>query len=232
MKMSKLVVPSIVIVFGLLSIKVNAFEVAPYASIKATWVHLENYVNQWDSTSGELSTIADRRFSDAVIGLKASLGIEMITDTEIAKAIRTEFEYGYNGPSENSGSFDYKISGFSIPTDFSLKSTIETFMLNVYYDVETCTKLTPYIGAGIGLADIKETAFVNNQYAKETASDSYKSLALNIGVGAAYEITPSIAFDLGLRLSKLGGRKNKTTNAYAERKYISYEALAGLRYTF
>ena len=40
---------------------------------------------------------------------------------------------------------------------YSTKRKIKThaYMLNAYYDFETCTKFTPYIGAGIGYAKTK-----------------------------------------------------------------------------
>lgn len=57
---------------------------------------------------------------------------------------------------------DSSTNAFKVVTPSTVNATTETSvysaMLNVYYDIETGTKFTPYIGAGLGYARVESKA--------------------------------------------------------------------------
>ena len=105
-------------------------------------------------------------------------------------------------------------------------------MLNVFYDFDTGTKFTPYIGGGIGIAHLKVK--IRTDEGKVSKSDN--SFAYQLGAGVAYAVTDSIALDLSYRYTDSG---SMTVREYsledADKTKIdstAQEILFGVRYTF
>lgn len=225
----------------MLTISAQAAQFNPYVSAKVSRTFMNNDVNQSttitniDSTSST-STLANKNISDDVWGVRTAMGVEMPLCGGLAKSVRGEIEYGYNGETSNNGSFNYKINGHNLPTNYKLDAKIQTVFLNVYYDIQTNTKFTPYVGVGIGYANIKETARVSNQVATMSAKDSKDNLAYNIGGGVSYTLTEKISIDTGYRYTYYGTNNNDSygIGSYdsAKRKYDSHEIMTGLRYNF
>ena len=68
-------------------------------------------------------------------------------------------------------------------------------MLNAYYDIDTGTKLTPYVGAGIGMARLKGSIKGDDA----NASKSKTTFAWQVGAGVSYAMTDNLALDAGYR---------------------------------
>jgi len=64
------------------------------------------------------------------------------------------------------------------------------YMANAYFDIQTNTKFTPYIGAGIGYADLEihQVGVIDAQ-----------GFAFQFKAGTAYQFTPSVDFIVGYR---------------------------------
>ena len=85
-------------------------------------------------------------------------------------------------------------------------NNIQTLFANVYYDINTGTKFTPYVGAGIGAGFIRAKGYYyDNRYI--TDSKTVTNFAWNIGLGLGYEITKNVALDIGYRFADLGKAK-------------------------
>lgn len=213
-----------------------AVDYKPYATIKAAYTFMDNDANQWVSDRGYKSTIVDKTLSDEVWGLKAAAGVEFLTCSPLTKAYRVELEYGITDDTKNSGTYGHNINGWTIPTGYGIESRIQTVMLNTYWDINTNTKITPYVGAGIGYANIREEAYVSNQYDTQTAKDHEDNLAWQVSAGISYEITADLDMDLGWRYTDYGDIKNNASQAgyqsVSNRDYDSHEILLGMRYTF
>ena len=67
---------------------------------------------------------------------------------------------------------------------------VTAYMANAYYDIQTNTKFTPYIGAGIG--------YVNVAVGDETGR-SDQGYAYQFKAGIAYQFNPPVDFILGYR---------------------------------
>lgn len=220
----------------LFSTNVMATEYKPYVAARAAHVFMDNDTNQWVSDRGYTSTIVDKTLEDNVWGAKLAVGNEFKMCKPYAKAFRVELEYGITDDTENKGSYGHNINGFTIPTGYGIESRIQTVMINGYWDINTGTKFVPYIGAGIGYANIREKAFVSNQYATETAKDKEDNLAWQLSAGVSYEITADLDAELGYRYTDYGTIKQSESRGYYQsgmkRDYDSHEVLLGVRYTF
>ena len=90
-------------------------------------------------------------------------------------------------------------------------------MVNGFYDVENKTPFTPYIGGGIGFANV------------DLDSEDDRVFAYQLGIGVGYAIDEVITLDLGYRYFAtsdpefLGGIKAE---------YSSHNLLVGIRVTY
>lgn len=86
--------------------------------------------------------------------------------------------------------------------DGAIKNKTQTYagFLNAYYDIPTGIALTPYIGAGIGLAHSKST--LTNDVVKY--SNSNTSFAWQLAAGLNYALTDNWVADLGYRYTNYG----------------------------
>lgn len=147
--------------------------------------------------------------------------------------IRSELEYMYRGNMLKYDA-DNATSGGATATFSSKVTSIQTLMANFFYDINTGTAFTPYVGAGVGLAWI-ETKFSSNFAGwagdtKKTASN----LAWNVGAGLGYSITDNFILDLGYRYVSFGDAKDAGDARYSQKfkNLGAHEALLGLRFEF
>jgi len=142
--------------------------------------------------------------------------------------IRTEIEYMYTGD------FKYKYSD----SNSSLTDTIslQTVMLNVYWDFYNSTDFTPFINGGVGVAWVEES--FSTSTISDPGSKTSTNLAFNLGAGVGWSITESIILDLAYRYDYYGDGEKVTgtstdVNVESQVKDIgTHKVLLGLRYQF
>lgn len=110
----------------------NAVEFNQYVSGKLTYSDASHDV-KWDSEDGEAGK---QKFSDNVFGGSLAYGVK-------TGAVRTELELNIKQDAEK------KLTDEFGSTKLSMENN--SVMLNAYYDIDTGTKFTPYVGAGIGM---------------------------------------------------------------------------------
>ena len=149
---------------ALLTSNVQASDFIPYVSTKLKYVDMANSASD---RSAKLNV------DDNVLGGALAAGVAYGN-------FRSEFEYNLN---------DNASKSFPGAT---LEVHSQSFMFNGYYDIDTQSKFSPYIMAGIGFADIKGKADV-------LGSISDTNFAWQAGVGVSYEMNSSVSFDAGYR---------------------------------
>jgi len=77
-----------------------------------------------------------------------------------------------------------------------LKKNIDLFMLNAYYDFKNSTPFTPYIGAGIGLANIKDTKAVQFAYSAIIGAKYNINQNFYFGAKATYTVVNAPTSDI------------------------------------
>lgn len=212
---------------------------APYVALRGNVGNMSTDVNQWQFAPsatqpgvGEFSVIADRTDNDTAAGFQLAVG------STLTENLRAEVEYAYYGSTKVGGNFDYHINSYTIPTQYQLKTNIQTLGINVYYDFHNQTKFTPYLGTGIGLSAIYEQGKVKNDITTMTANDYYYSLNWNLTAGVSYQLKERLLLDFGVRYALLGkkeesvyeGSTNYNSGVY--REFQSIQAILGLRYSF
>ena len=146
---------------------------------------------------------------DTGFGVNASAGYNF-------DPARVEFEFGYKRADVDK----IKFGGLDFPaidTDIRVMS----YMVNAYYDIDTKSVLTPYIGLGIGAlnGELKSPG-----YKEDDTVFGYQIIA-----GAAINLNKNVALDLSYRL--LGAAEDSKYQG-SEISYLSSNVMAGLRVNF
>ena len=125
---------------------------------------------------------------------------------------------------------------------------IQTLVVNAYWDINTGTRFTPYLGAGLSMAFIKtkckdsgyEYADPDDSWNDSTGSRNVTNFAWNVGAGLGYDITESWTLDIGYRFVGLGPVKTKTYSSFEDDfamhgktdNLYQHQFAVGARYTF
>lgn len=209
--------------------KALAAEVSPYASFKASHSAIDADVFDYDNALG----------GKWAVGVSANV-------LEKA-ALRAELEYG-----DTSASYtEYSGRDNGDPhsnEDRAGQIDSKTLFLNFYFDIDTGTIFTPYIGAGLGVHNAAlDYNFKSGRYSiPETRTSDWK-FAWNVGAGVGVRVTQNLTLDLGYRYSDLGSfgmtaglyydDYNENSTYRTKEEHFDYdlkahEVLLGLRYTF
>ena len=164
-------------------------------------------------------------------GVSVAAGVELPLCN--GDAIRTELEYSYrDGAGKTKKYFD---EGDIASNKMSVRN--QNVMLNAYYDFNTGTKFTPYVGGGIGLAHLKASSkFAGTDgadYAAGKIKESSNNFAWNLAAGVGYEVNRNITVDLGYRYVDNGDlTKTMYTGDRFKVESEAHEILLGARFSF
>ena len=180
----------------LCTINANAMDLTPYVGAKLRYSMMDNSVD-FDGIKLDID--------DEVFGGSVSTGVAYKI---WGNAVRAELEYNKNT--------DAKKTHYDA---IDLKVKTQSLMLNGYFDINTNTKFTPYIGAGIGYTKLEGEVEVLGT--KE--SEDKNTFSWQLGVGVGYSINEHISIDLGYRYVDYGDwtRDNVKLESDANEIYIS-----------
>jgi len=134
--------------------------------------------------------------------------------------VRVELEYAYrakkefyNETYENAPINSWPggtLLGYSDVTQKG-KLGVQSFFLNGYYDIHNSSSITPYVGLGLGFGKVSyevsgvvKDSPITHQESPYSFSGSKTKFAWNIGGGAAWQLSDSMALDLGYRYANFG----------------------------
>jgi opacity protein-like surface antigen len=113
-----------------------------------------------------------------------------------------------------------------------LDADLSTFygFANIYYDVFTWGRVTPYLGGGIGFAR-HEVDNVNLPAGLSSGKNT--EFAWNLQAGVAVDLTYNLALDVGYRYADFGDARTGGggTTMYVD-DIVSHDVRVGLRYSF
>jgi opacity protein-like surface antigen len=133
--------------------------------------------------------------------------------TEIFNDFRAELELSHSRV-EASEYEDSAGAGFD-PAEGPMTTTY--LLANLWYDFDTGSGFTPYVGVGAGIGHA-DTGF-----------------AAQVGAGVAIEVTDNVAIDVGYRLKGIFGLDFEDSDGggvYTGANVVSHNVQAGLRFTF
>lgn len=205
----------------------------------------------YNSDTGETRSIGLGDKHDNAWGGALAIGYDF--DKRFNVPIRAEVEYSlFSQVEADKNRLNPEDSDWN--ESFKQKFDIQTLFLNAYWDINTGTAFTPYVGAGIGMAFI-DTKYncrgqsvsdpVNDWVATSTGSKSRTNFAWNVGAGLGYDFNEYVTLDIGYRFVSLGNVKSSKgqqmdTGAVVPNMYdygqskdlYMHQVMAGLRITF
>jgi outer membrane autotransporter protein len=197
---------------GLFAANAQALEFTPYVGAKVKYVDMSNdYKSGWEDESVSLNV------DDNVWGGSVAAGL---STQVIGGAIRGELEYNKNGDAKKTKS----IAG----EDLKMKLKTQSVMLNAYYDIDTGTQFTPYVGGGIGYTTAKASVAV----AEEKGSDKDTAFTWQLGAGVAYAVNDNVTVDAGYRYVDCNDFDYSDSENDVSVDTSAHEFYIGARYAF
>ncbi|MBQ0534881.1 MULTISPECIES: outer membrane protein [Providencia] len=213
--------------------------------------------------SGKLGTsilkLSDQKWSDedgsdnggsktkGVFGGGIALGYDLYDATSLP--LRTELDITLRGKASSkhnlsNESWSNGSSYYSSREDGKNDITLNTFMINTYYDFKNQTNFTPYVSVGLGLASIKHKAqYISSEvnsggseYDAFSKSKTNSNFAWSLGLGSQYAINDNLSLDLSYRFLD-AGKSDVSYNADGETlkskvKVRSNDIMFGVVYRF
>ena len=182
----------------------NALDFHQYVSVKGTYNDMSNEA-KWVDPEDEEEPTGKVKLDDEVFGASFAYGVK-------TGPVRTELELNWHDDAESKDDGDkFKVENNSI-------------MLNAYYDIETGTKFTPYVGAGLGMARLKLKG--------ADVSESSNEFVWQLGLGVSYAATDNVSVDLGYRYVDNGSFSWTDGAERIKFSSDSNEFYLGVRYAF
>ncbi len=103
---------------------------------------------------------------------------------------------------------------------------------SVYYDIDTGTEITPYIGVAAGMSHVRLTFRENLTEHELNRTDSLWTPSFQVAAGAGYAVTEDLTLTLGYRLTgRLEAQFSEATDEKMEMT-LNHNIELGLRYSF
>ena len=193
--------------------------------------------------SGQLSRTnipsdAMDQYSQAVFGGALAVGYNFAPKFQLP--IRAEIEYAMRSASSKKKDVSWSEFGTVGSAEVRQTTNLHTLFLNAYFDINTGTAFTPYLGAGIGMAfnntRIKDEGSWAGPWGNDSWSDSKNqwntTFAWNVGAGLSYAFTENVAADLGYRFIHTGYRSVSMDDRKMGSAPYIHEFYLGARFTF
>lgn len=158
---------------------------------------------------------------------------------QVTKYFRTDLTLDYWSKTKfNGGTSGF--CGTGLPCTSTDTSSYSALLLlaNAYVDIGTWHGITPYVGAGIGGANLKWNSLINTDPDGEFEHEGHSSwrFAYALMAGASYCLTDTTKLDVGYRFSHINGGRMFGYRAGGGPGFDdginTHEVRAGLRYQF
>lgn len=164
--------------------------------------------------------------------------IEIGAGLQLTDTIRTELVYDHyflflsKEESKN-------IYGDEFSVDY--KTKINTLTVNTYKDIIVFNNITPFIGGGIGISFLQDSAsgYGTNEFSTEKLENSFSKrtnrLTYKLTTGVAIKLTDSYHLDIVYNYINLGTNKPKLNNGITnvtKRDYLVHNLTTSLRFNF
>lgn len=184
--------------------------------------------------SGQIgaSWLSNADFDGSVPGIRFSSEVEFDTGIHLGVAYGHDF-----GKFRVEGEFGYQSHEFKEVTDLEINGIPQgdrdadgdidafIFLVNGFYDIDTGTKWTPYVGGGIGFARLEiKDLFVAGIV---RGDDDDTVFAYQVAGGIAYEITEQIIADFSYRFVA-----TSEPDFAGLEEYNGHNLMAAIRFSF
>ncbi len=153
-------------------------------------------------------------------------GIAIGMDLQYLTTLPVRVEFEAMTRTDTSADNTWSVGGSSYEASQEVGMT--TYFVNAYYDFYTPTPFTPYVGVGVGFANIED---VLEAGAFKETNDS-TATAFNVGFGVSWLLVGDFALDAGYRYIYPEEIKSSFGGNLSEIRPTAHEINLGLRYTF
>ncbi len=207
MKMNNVVVAGVAMALMMAGNAVAA-DGKPYAGIAAGVAILD------DSTLSDNSGSVELSYNTGYV-------VSGVVGYEFGNGLRLEGELNYRQADTDKAS----AGGASASINSDVWSI--GMMANAYYDFKNSSSITPYIGGGIGFANVNVgDGSIGGVQVWEEDDDTV--FAYQLAVGTGFDVTKQLTVDLGYRYYAT----QDPSFGLADAEYSSHNVMAGLRYRF
>jgi opacity protein-like surface antigen len=135
------------------------------------------------------------------------------------------------GEDSTSTTFVEGPNGLDLDGTARFGARVGTVFANAFFDIPL-GMFTPYIGAGAGMSWVDYRTTLEAAGFSTRDSNEETNFAWNVGAGAAYHFTPTMALDLNYRYVDAGEGRVSTELGRSTADVRLHELLLGLRFTF
>lgn len=175
--------------------------------------------------------------TDSTFGASVAAGYDFSKQFNLP--VRAELEFAGFTEAEAKRSFRDGGDHHKLKQTFNIK----TLFVNAYWDIETGTQFTPYVGGGLGLGFVDTKLKYSGEdaystWGASTGSRSVTNFAWNVGIGLGYDITENWVLDAGYRFVGLGSVKTKSYDLAGMKIHgkannlFQHQFSVGVRYVF
>ena len=229
LRQSLLGASALVILAGCVGASAHAENLPVYLELKSgvSFQSVNNLTNMTNVANP--APVAEQDHSDTLGAFGGAVGMNF---KKWGAPIRAEVEYTYR--TDYSYAPNPNFINAAIPTKSTNRLNTQTVMVNAFYDINTSTKWTPFVGGGLGIAINSANgtgSLLNGSFATDYTA-SRNELAWALGSGVNYAITDNWSADLSYRYVDLGKVDFGTERLGASGDASSHELLVGARYQF
>jgi opacity protein-like surface antigen len=171
------------------------------------------------------------KLSDSFPLIEAGIGYKFDNGIRVESVIDYYFLFRTSEISRNPNQDIFKISG---------KTKADSLMFNIYKDIVTINKFTPFVGGGIGLAHLKESAGGyaisrddNVIYPLDKISKKRNQFAYKLTLGSDIKLSDNINGEISYNYFNLGSNKRKIIGGIrniGNRTYEIHNITLGMRF--
>ncbi|EEZ9013156.1 porin family protein [Escherichia coli] len=173
--------------------------------------------------------------NDTVFGAGLAVGYDFYQHYNVP--VRTEVEFYGRGSANSRYTLDTweSPSGDSGREDTQNRISVNTLMVNTYYDFRNSSAFTPWVSAGLGYARIHHKATYTDTSWNESGeisdisalhySEYGNNFAWSLGVGVKYDVTQDFSLDLSYRYLDAGD----STLTYKDEDGAKYKSSVNVR---
>lgn len=165
------------------------------------------YANLGDVSSGDISVSFD---SSITYGVEFGFKDVVVPNLRIGTSIST-MKFDLNGAQQN-GVNATPAQIAAAGDNFDIRANL--YMVNAYYDFKTSTDFTPFVGFGVGVADIK---LDNNNSVNST------EFAYSVNAGAKYNIDKSLYVGAKAAYTRVSPQDVTDVSLYSVNLSVGYE---------
>lgn len=221
---------------SLFAVNAQAADVTPVADSSSFYVSLfggASFLNDVDAVQHYDSPSPDYDYTlDTKMGyiLGGTIGMR------VWDPLRAEVEVSYARWKADSYSGQNDDGGDKFSGDASGHVSATYLLGNLWYDIDTGTSFTPYVGGGAGVAWVDaSTQFDDSD--DYGYNDGEVGFAFQAGAGVTFDLTENIALDVGYRFKGILGvdfdaRDSSDTEPYEHGDLYSHNVQAGVIFKF